>query len=215
MKNATDRERDKQFGIARLDECDLDSDPVRQFGVWYKNAQEAEHIHPNAFTLASTSESGQPAARMLLLKDFDDRGFVFYTNIESRKGEELKANPKAAMCFWWDKLERQVRIEGSIEEVSSDEADEYFASRPLGSKLGAWASPQSSVISGREELEQRYAELESKFGQGKIPRPPYWTGFRLIPDSIEFWQGRPNRLHDRIRYRFITDGKWLMERLAP
>ncbi len=214
MTNSKDT-LNKQFGLFELDQKDMNSSPIRQFGVWYEQALRADLIHPNAFTLATSTTDGKSSARVLLLKDFDQNGFVFYTNSLSKKGSDLSHNPYAALCFWWGKLERQVRIEGEIEKVSSDEADEYFASRPRGSQIGAWASEQSSVINSREILDQRYAEFENKFKDQAVPRPPYWNGYRLIPNAIEFWQGRDNRLHDRIRYTLKAQGDWVVERLAP
>ena len=205
----------KQFGLSELYEADLDPNPIEQFRLWYEEALGAEFVHPNAFTLATSTKDGKPSARQLLLKDFDEEGFVFYTNSESKKGNDLANNPSAALCFWWDKLERQVRIEGEIQIVSNDDADEYFSSRPIGSQIGAWASNQSTVIPDRELLDNRYKEFEHKFEDKPIPRPPYWNGYRLVPVAIEFWQGRDNRLHDRLRYKLQKDGKWTIERLAP
>ena len=205
----------KQFGLYELKEGDVSPDPIEQFGHWYNEALQAELIHPNAFTLATSTREERPSARVLLLKDFDENGFVFYTNSQSKKGWELDDNPTAALCFWWGKLERQVRIEGSVEKVSDGEADEYFSSRPRGSQIGAWASEQSSVIPNRGILERRYEEFESEFDDKPVPRPSFWNGYRLIPDSIEFWQGRDNRLHDRLRYTLQRDRKWIIERLAP
>jgi pyridoxamine 5'-phosphate oxidase len=205
----------KQFGLLELKESDLDPDPIEQFRVWYEEALRAEFIYPNAFTLATSTTDGKPSARQLLLKNFDNEGFVFYSNSESKKGHDLADNPLAALCFWWDKLERQVRVEGQIKMVSDDEADQYFSTRPLGSQLGAWASDQSSVIPDRQFLEDRVQKLEDKYKNKDVPRPLHWKGYRLIPQSIEFWQGRDNRLHDRLRYRLQEDGKWLIERLAP
>lgn len=205
----------KQYGIFELLKGDLDPDPFKQFETWFNAALKAEFVHPDAFALATSSADGKPTARMLLLKGFDENGFVFYTNSESRKGEELAANPRCAMCFWWDKLERQVRIEGRVEKVPGPEADSYFASRPGGSQIGAWASEQSRIIPDREYLERRFREIEDKYQNGEVPRPGYWNGYRLVPDSIEFWQGRPNRLHDRLRYKLLRDGSWAIERLAP
>ncbi len=208
-------EENKQYGLSELLEKDIDPNPLIQFGRWYEEASNAGFVHPDAFSLATSSDEGSPSVRMLLLKGFDDEGFVFYTNIESRKGGELAENPRAAMCFWWDKLERQVRIEGNIKEVSEEEAKAYFHSRPKGSKIGAWASRQSSVIENREYLDNRFRELEAEFGGGEIPKPPYWNGYLLVPYVIEFWQGRTNRLHDRLRYRRTEYRTWLIERLSP
>ena len=205
----------KQYRLSELKESDLNPDPIAQFRVWYEEALKAEFIHTNAFTLATSTPDGKPSARQLLLKDFDNNGFVFYSNSESKKGHDLSDNPFAALCFWWDKLERQVRVEGLIKMVSDIEADQYFSTRPLGSQIGAWASDQSSVIPDRKFLEDRVQKFEDKYKYKDVPRPPHWNGYRLVPESIEFWQGRDNRLHDRLRYRLQEDGKWLIERLAP
>ena len=205
----------KQYNAFELLEKDLDPDPFKQFGFWFDAAQDAGLVHPDAFALATVSEEGRPSARMLLLKGFDESGFVFYTNSESRKGEELHGNSNAAICFWWDKLERQVRIEGKVERVPGEEADLYFSTRPRGSRLGAWASRQSRVIESRDYLDRQYHKLELDYADMDIPRPGYWNGYRLVPSTIEFWQGRPNRLHDRLRYRKRRDGSWVIERLAP
>jgi len=205
----------KQYGLYELKEEDVSSNPIEQFRLWYDEALGADLIYPNAFTLATSTKEGKPSARQLLLKDFDEEGFVFYTNSESKKGNDLAENPFAALCFWWGKLERQVRIEGEIQMVSNDEADEYFASRPIGSQIGAWTSNQSTVIPDRELLDNRYSEFENEFKDRPIPRPPYWNGYRLMPTAIEFWQGRDNRLHDRLKYTLQVGGKWIIERLAP
>lgn len=165
-------------------------------------------------TLATATRDGHPSARMVLLKGFDARGFVFYTNYESRKGGELEQNPQAALVFFWVELERQVRVEGRVERAAPAESDAYFASRPLGSQIGAWASAQSRVIAGREPLERRTAELEDEYAGREVPRPSQWGGYRVVPHVIEFWQGRPSRLHDRLRYR-QKDGGWIVERLSP
>jgi len=208
--------RDDQYELYELREDQLDASPFVQFENWFQAAQNAELIHPNAFTLATSGGDRRPSARMLLMKGYDDRGFVFYTNSQSKKGNDLSGNPNASICFWWRELERQVRIEGEVEPVDDSAADLYFASRPRGSQIGAWASPQSSVIDSREVLESRYREIEKQYEGKDIPRPPYWQGYILIPSTIEFWQGRPDRLHDRLRYRLGTPGGgWVIERLAP
>jgi pyridoxamine 5'-phosphate oxidase len=186
-----------------------------QFGRWFGDARAAGLPEPEAMTLATTGPDGRPSARMVLLKGFDQRGFVFYTNYTSRKSRELAASPAAALVFWWPPpLQRQVRIEGLVERVSNEESEAYFRTRPLGSQLGAWASNQSEVIPGRDVLEKRLEELSARYADGEVPLPPFWGGFRLAPEVIELWQGRPNRLHDRLRYR--RDGaRWTIERLSP
>ena len=198
-----------------LSEADLAPDPFAQFQAWFDTALAAGLPEPNAMTLATATPDGRPSARMVLIKGVDPRGFVFYTNYESRKGRELEANPWAALVFYWPELERQIRIEGRVERVAAEESDAYFASRPLGSRLGAWASPQSQVIPGRDVLEARLRDLEARFASGDVPRPPHWGGYRVVPEAVEFWQGRPSRLHDRLRYTRQADGRWAIERLAP
>ncbi len=198
-----------------LNEGDLDPDPFVQFGAWLDEALDAGIELPNAMTLATAGSDALPSARMVLLKGFDERGFVFYTNYASRKGRQLDSNPNAALVFYWSSLERQVGITGGVVKVDRAEAEEYFNSRPLGSRLGAWASHQSEVIESREELEARLSELEERFADGVVPMPVYWGGYRLVPTSIEFWQSRPNRLHDRFRYSRAPNEAWTIERLAP
>lgn len=189
-------------------------DPIDQFRAWFEEVSQAQIGEPNAMTLATVDPSGQPSARTVLLKGVDRRGLRFFTNLDSRKAGELKANPKAALLFWWEPLARQVRFEGRIEAVPDEEADAYFASRPRGSQIGAWASPQSTVIADRATLEAAERAHAEQFADEKIPRPPFWGGFRLVPSSVEFWQGRGNRLHDRFRY-VRADAGWRVERLAP
>jgi pyridoxamine 5'-phosphate oxidase len=203
----------KDYALRRLDETDVDADPFRQFHAWLKEALEAEVSEPTAMTLATADDEGRPSARIMLLKALDARGFVFYTNYESRKGRQLAARPNAALTFFWKELERQVRIEGAIEKVSAAESDEYFASRPLGSRIGAWASTQSATIASRPWLEARVKAAEEQYGNNP-PRPPHWGGFRVIPGWLEFWQGRQSRLHDRIAYERKAGG-WTISRLSP
>jgi pyridoxamine 5'-phosphate oxidase len=205
----------KEYVRGRLLEADLDADPLVIFSQWLETAVAAGIREPNAMTLATVGADGHPAARVVLLKGADARGFTFFTNYGSRKGRELAVKPWAALCCWWSELERQVRIEGSVAKVSAAESDEYFHSRPLGSRLGAWVSQQSAVIPDRAVLEARLAELQAEYADHHPERPPFWGGYRLMPAVIEFWQGRPNRLHDRILYTRQLDGAWLRERLAP
>ena len=198
-----------------LREIDLETNPFKQFKTWFDQALNAQLPEPNAMTLATSTMEGKPSARMVLLKDFSDRGFVFYTNYLSHKGQELATNPQAALVFWWAQLERQVRIEGKVCQISPQESDEYFHSRPINSQLGAWVSNQSQIVNSREVLEQRQEELIVQYEGQIIPRPPHWGGFRVVPTEIEFWQGRPSRLHDRLLYRLQEDHSWLIERLSP
>ena len=204
----------RDYARAGLTEADAAADPLAQFARWFDEALAAGLPEPNAMTLATATLDGRPSARVVLLKGFDARGFVFFTNRHSRKGRELAANPYAALAFFWPELERQVRVEGAVAPTGDEESDAYFASRPLASRLGAWASSQSEVIAGREVLDRAVEELAARFG-GEVPRPPHWGGYRLSPEAVEFWQGRPSRLHDRLRYARRPDGGWRRERLAP
>lgn len=199
---------------AGLSESDVADSPIAQFERWFEAAVQAGLREPNAMTLATATAEGRPAARIVLLKSFDEQGFVFYTNYDSRKGRELTANAQAALVFYWADLERQVRVEGSVVPVSRAESEAYFHSRPRGSQFGAWASRQSTVLAGREVLEAQFSSAQQQFGEGSIPMPPFWGGYRVIPDLMEFWQGRPSRLHDRIQYR-LRGERWVRERLAP
>ncbi len=198
-----------------LSESELHADPIEQFRHWFEEALAAGIYEPNAMTLATATPDGRPSARMVLLKGFDSRGFTFYTNYESRKGGELLQNPWAALILFWVDLERQIRIEGHVELVSPAESDAYFASRPLESQLGAWASKQSQVLPDRETLQRRVEELRQEYTGREVPRPPFWGGLRVVPEIIEFWQGRPSRLHDRLRYRRSDVELWTIERLSP
>lgn len=204
----------RDHGVAPLELDDLDPDPVEQFGRWMEEALEAGIVLPNTMTLATAAPGGAPSARMVLLKGFDHDGFVFYTNYSSRKSRELEANPAAALVFYWSSLERQVRVEGPVDKVAGAESDAYFASRPFESRLGAWASRQSTPLATRHELEARLEELERRFSGGHVPRPPHWGGWRVLPHAVEFWQGRPKRLHDRFLYTRSPAG-WDRVRLSP
>jgi pyridoxamine 5'-phosphate oxidase len=199
---------------AELRESDVGRDPFAQFRLWLDAAIAALEPEPFSMTLATATRSGLPSARVVYLRGFDARGFVFFTNYESRKGRELAENPAAALVAFWAKLRRSVRIEGLVERTSDAESDAYFGGRPRGSQLSAWASPQSGVLADRAELERRRAEVEARFSD-EVPRPPFWGGYRLAPSSVEFWQGRESRLHDRLRYRKEGEGRWRLERLAP
>jgi pyridoxamine 5'-phosphate oxidase len=203
----------KNYALGSLDVADANRDPIRQFEAWFAQAVEAKLPEPNTMTLATVDSRGHPSARIVLIKGVDERGFVFFTNYASRKGREIADNPRASLLFYWIELERQVRIEGTVVKTSADESDAYFASRPLGSRIGAWASEQSQVIESRTLLEAREREISARYGDNP-PRPPHWGGFRLVPDAIEFWQGRPSRLHDRLLYTRNRD-TWDIVRLSP
>jgi pyridoxamine 5'-phosphate oxidase len=205
----------QDYAAGRLTEAELPADPIAQFERWFEDAKRAQAHEPNAMTLATVGTDGQPSARVVLLKGVDRRGLTFYTNLASRKSRELAADARAALVFWWGPLARQVRFEGSVEEVDTAEADAYFASRPRGSQIAAWASAQSSVLPSREALEMAVQGYNDRFAAGRVPRPEFWGGFRLVPARVEFWQGRQDRLHDRLCYIRCTDDDWRIERLAP
>jgi len=204
----------RDYSLAGLTEKDLAKDPFRQFEKWFQEAEGAKIPEPNAMVLSSVGADGRPSARTVLLKGVDGRGFVFYSNYESRKGRELEGNSHAAVVFPWIMLERQVIVEGQVTKVPREESEAYFHSRPRASQLAAWISQQSRIISGRSLLEDSYKELEKKYAGEEVPLPPHWGGWRLAPTSVEFWQGRRSRLHDRLRYRKVGDS-WVVERLAP
>ncbi len=202
-------------GDVGIERNSLSSDPFEQFASWMQLAIDAEIEMPNMMTVATASADGRPSARLTLLKGFDDRGFVFYTNFESQKGRELRENPYAALVFYWSDLSFQVRVEGRVARVADEESVEYFQSRSRGSQIGAWASRQSAVLESRESLMAQVREIEMRFPEGDLPLPPHWGGFRLEPDKFEFWKSRQSRLHDRFRYSLQPDGQWLIERLSP
>ena len=208
------RDRRVQYETAGLDLADLAATPIQQWHRWYDDAVEAGVAEPNAMTVSSNDAEGQPDARVVLAREVNDEGFVFYTNYESAKGVQLAGAPFASAVFAWLDLHRQVRVRGEIEVVSSEESDAYFASRPRESQIGAWASAQSQVITGREELEAAVVEMTQRFMGGDVPRPPHWGGLRIVPSTVEFWQGRPSRLHDRFRYAWAGT-QWSISRLAP
>lgn len=204
----------REYAMASLDVGEVDRDPLVQFRRWFAEAQQAEIPEPNAMTLATSTADGRPSARVVLLKVLDARGLGFFTDFRSRKAVELDENPLASLSFAWLELERQVRIEGTVTRLPRDEADAYFRTRPLGSRIGAWASVQSSVISGRQWLEAAVRDVGTRHPDGDVPLPPHWGGYLLAPALYEFWQGRPSRLHDRVQYRLVQ-GAWVIERLAP
>ena len=205
----------KSYEKAELNEQASHADPLQQFDQWLTEAIAAEVPEPNAMTVATVGPDLRPSTRVVLIKGYDARGIVWYTNYESRKGQELAGNPFAALQFHWVELERVVRIEGTVAKVSAEESDAYFARRPLAHRIGAWASPQSEVVADREVLEAREREVSERFGDGAIPRPEFWGGYRVVPSSVEFWQGRTSRMHDRVRYRREGGTGWRIERLAP
>ena len=206
----------KSYERAALDEHEIDRDPFQQFTIWYDEAVAADLPEPESMTLSTATRDGRPSARIVLLRGYDETGFCFFTNYSSQKGQELAANPYAALTFHWVELERQVRIAGRVEKLTAEESDAYFQSRPSQSRIGAWSSPQSNVIPSREILEQFFNEYQKQYSdETAIPRPEHWGGYRVIPERIEFWQGRPNRLHDRLRFSRIDQGPWTLQRLAP
>ena len=204
----------KSYDKGALEMADINSDPIAQFQAWLNEALETDILEPTAMTLATATVDGRPSARMVLLKGVDEQGFRFYTNYDSRKGEELSANPHAALALYWDELERQVRIEGKVERVSREASEAYFKSRPYGSQIGALASHQSEVLASREPLEKRTQDLQERYNEGEVPLPEFWGGYLLRPTAIEFWQGRPSRLHDRLKYVLKGDS-WQVVRLSP
>ncbi len=205
----------QEYKKGRLDEHDVAADPFAQFDSWLKAAIASEIPEVTAMTLATANRRLRPSARTVLLKQYDEKGFVFFTNYESAKANDLKDNPQAALLFFWEPLERQIRIVGSVEKITPAESFEYFRTRPVDSQLGAWASAQSREISARDLLEKAFGEMMEKFKNGQIPLPPFWGGYRVIPDEFEFWQGRSSRLHDRIRYQKLSDTQWKISRLSP
>ncbi len=205
----------KEYMLQSLQEGDAAGNAIKQFSTWWKDAINSDIEEVNAFTLATATPGGKPSARIVLLKGYDENGFVFFTNYESHKGNELAANPQGCMVFFWKELERQIRIEGPIEKISAEESDDYYFSRPLSSQVGAWASPQSRVIANREIIEENVKKYEARFAHTPVSRPPQWGGYRLSPQVMEFWQGRPSRLHDRLRYTLQENNEWAIERLAP
>ena len=205
----------REYQGRALLENEVDNDPLAQFNQWFDEAIRLDIKAPNAMALATVSPDGKPSVRYVLLKAADERGFVFYTHSVSAKGRQLAASPDAALVFYWPPVNRQVRLEGPVERVSDQEADSYFQSRPYGSQISVWVAPQSTVVSSRTFMERRVLELEAKYPQGEVPRPDTWVGYRLVPGTFEFWQGRENRLHDRIVYKRAADNEWILERLAP
>lgn len=205
----------REYRTRALQRRDLDPDPLAQFHTWFQEACRVEEIDPNAMVLSTVSAEGQPSSRTVLLKYYDDRGLVFYTNLESRKAREIAANPRVALLFYWNEVHRQVKITGTAERTTAAENLAYFVRRPRDSQLGAWVSNQSQVISARAVLEEKFAELKRKFAAGEVPLPSFWGGYRVQPATLEFWQGRESRLHDRFMYARLPDGRWSIERLAP
>jgi len=205
----------KVYQLQSLLEKEVDENPIKQFEVWWKHAIESNIEEPNAMTLATSTSKGRPSARIILIKGINENGFIFFTNYLSRKGKEIEENPFVSLVFFWKGLERQVRIEGKIKKISETESDQYFYERPAESRIGAWSSPQSQVIESREFLQKSFEKYTLQFSDQKIPRPDFWGGYIVIPESVEFWQGRPGRLHDRLLYVLTEDNLWKIERLAP
>lgn len=205
----------KDYTLAGLLEKNLARDPFRQFEKWFQEAEAAKIAEPNAFVLATSSRDGRPSTRVVLLKGLDGRGFVFYSNYESRKGRELEANPRASLTFPWFAMERQVIVEGTVARLAREESEAYFHSRPRASQLGAWASRQSAIVTERAALDEALKAVEKKFAGQEAPLPPFWGGYRVAPETVEFWQGRRSRMHDRLRYRRDPGGDWIIERLSP
>lgn len=204
-----------EFSLQTLDEASVNKDPVLQFAAWFKEAVEAKIPDPNAMVISTVSPEGKPTSRVVLLRNFNEKGFTFYTNYNSKKGKDISVNPNVCLNFFWPQLERQLRVDGAAVMQTTAESDLYFNSRPKESKLGAWASPQSEKVSSRKEIDEKLAEITAKFNEKEISRPPFWGGYTIKPTSVEFWQGRPNRLHDRILYTLLNDDSWKIERLAP
>lgn len=204
----------RNYKLKSLDQKEVDTNPFEQFSVWFEEAMKSELPEPNSMILATATKDGKPSARALLLKGFDEKGFIFYTNYESRKGKELEENDNASMLFFWVELERQIRIEGKVSKITPQESKKYFDTRPYKSRIGAWASNQSTVIENRFYIVKKFLKYFAKFHSRDIPLPPYWGGYILVPESFEFWQGRANRLHDRVRYKSEGE-KWIIERLSP
>lgn len=205
----------KDYGIRELTEDMVDPDPLLQFEKWFTEAANMGIVEPNAMTISTSGRDGKVSARIVLLRNFDEKGFVFYTNYNSRKGHQIAENPYACLSFFWCMAERQVRIAGRVEKISTLESMEYFNSRPLSNRIGSWASDQSTVLESREALEEKVQELEKRYANSEPEKPPFWGGYRVVPEEIEFWQGRPSRLHDRLQYTRTADGKWKMVRLNP
>ena len=205
----------KEYSLQTLDEHEASPNPIIQFEQWWKDATSSDLPEVNAMTLATASADGLPSARIVLLKGFDERGFRFYTNYESFKGKQLLENPRACLVFFWKELERQVRVTGLVEKTDEKDSNDYYVTRPRGSRIGAWASPQSEIIENSQWLTERWGQFEQKFAETEIPRPPQWGGYLVRPVTIEFWQGRRNRLHDRLQYSLEDNGSWIIERLAP